>query len=61
MALPGGALTVAPTGLTVHHRDGGRKGGPGDVALRALSAIDFPETWPGGPRRQCGSDGPDIE
>ena len=49
MALPGGALTVAPTGLTVHHRDGGRKGGPGDVVLRALSAIDVPGDLAGRP------------
>ena len=38
---PGRALTVAPTGLTFHHPDGG------DVAVRVLSAIAFPEVWPG--------------
>ena len=44
---PGRALTVAPTGLTFHHPDGGRDGGPGDIAVRVLSAIAFPEVWPG--------------
>ena len=43
----GRALTVAPTGLTFHHPDGGRDGGSGDVAVRVLSAIAFPEVWPG--------------
>ena len=38
---PGRALTVAPTGLTFHHPDGG------DVAVRTLSAVAFPEVWPG--------------
>ena len=38
---PGRALTVAPTGLTFHHPDGT------DVAVRVLSAIAFPEVWPG--------------
>ena len=40
---PGRALTVAPTGLTFHHPDGGG----GDIAVRVLSAIAFPEVWPG--------------
>ena len=44
---PGRALTVHPTGLTFHHPDGGRDGGSGDVAVRVLSAIAFPEVWPG--------------
>ena len=50
---PGRALTVAPTGLTFHHggtprsADGGRDGGSGDIAVRVLSAIAFPEVWPG--------------
>ncbi|MCY4501308.1 MAG: TraC family protein [Alphaproteobacteria bacterium] len=38
---PGRALTVHPTGLTFHHPDGG------DIAVRVLSAIAFPEVWPG--------------
>ena len=38
---PGRALTVAPTGLTFHDPDGT------DVAVRVLSAIAFPEVWPG--------------
>ena len=38
---PGRALTVAPTGLTFHHPDGE------DIAVRVLSAIAFPEVWPG--------------
>ena len=46
-AAPGRALTVAPTGLVFHHPDGSRDGGPGDVAVRVLSAIAFPEVWPG--------------
>ena len=40
-AAPGRALTVAPTGLTFHHPDGE------DVAVRVLSAVAFPEVWPG--------------
>ena len=56
---PGRALTVAPTGLTFHHPDGGNgaSGGDGasggngasggDIAVRVLSAIAFPEVWPG--------------
>ena len=51
---PGRALTVAPTGLTFHHPDGDRRGGHagdgasgGDIAVRVLSAIAFPEVWPG--------------
>ena len=39
---PGRALTVHPTGLTLHHPDGE------DVAVRVLSAIAFPEVWPAG-------------
>ena len=38
---PGRALTVHPTGLTFHHPDGD------DIAVRVLSAIAFPEVWPG--------------
>ena len=40
-AAPGRALTVAPTGLTFHHPDGE------DIAVRVLSAVAFPEVWPG--------------
>ena len=40
-AAPGRALTVTPTGLTFHHAQGE------DVAVRVLSAIAFPEVWPG--------------
>ena len=46
-AAPGRALSVAPTGLVFHHPDGSRGGGPGDVAVRVLSALAFPEVWPG--------------
>ena len=46
-AAPGRALTVAPAGLVFHHPDGSRDGGPGDVAVRVLSALAFPEVWPG--------------
>ena len=38
---PGRALSVHPTGLTFHHPDGD------DIAVRVLSAIAFPEVWPG--------------
>ena len=38
---PGRALTVAPTGLTFHDPEGT------DIAVRVLSAIAFPEVWPG--------------
>ena len=38
---PGRALSVHPTGLTFHHPDGE------DIAVRVLSAISFPEVWPG--------------
>ena len=38
---PGRALTVVPTGLTFHHSEGN------DVAVRVLSAVAFPEVWPG--------------
>ena len=47
---PGRALSVHPTGLTFHHPDGDRDGGDGasrDIAVRVLSAIAFPEVWPG--------------
>ena len=50
---PGRALSVHPTGLAFHHADGGRDDGPGndasggDIAVRVLSAIAFPEVWPG--------------
>ena len=40
-AAPGRALSVTPTGLVFHHPDGE------DVAVRVLSAIAFPEVWPG--------------
>ena len=40
-AAPGRALTVAPTGLVFHDPDGC------DIAVRVLSAIAFPEVWPG--------------
>ena len=40
---PGRALSVHPTGLAFHHPDGGS----GDIAVRVLSAIAFPEVWPG--------------
>ncbi len=38
---PGRALTVSPTGLTFHHPEGE------DIAMRILSAVAFPEVWPG--------------
>ena len=51
---PGRALTVAPTGLTFHHPHGDRRdehagdgASGGDIAVRVLSAIAFPEVWPG--------------
>ena len=40
-ASPGRALSVTPTGLVFHHPDGE------DVAVRVLSAVAFPEAWPG--------------
>ena len=40
-AAPGRALTVHPRGLVFHHPDGT------DVAVRVLSALAFPEVWPG--------------
>ena len=40
-AAPGRALTVAPTGLVFHHPDAT------DVAVRVLTAVAFPEVWPG--------------
>ena len=40
-AAPGRALIVAPTGLVFHHPDGE------DVAVRVLTALAFPEVWPG--------------
>ena len=40
-AAPGRALTIAPTGLTFHDPEGT------DVAVRVLSAVTFPEVWPG--------------
>ena len=40
-AAPGRALSVAPTGLVFSHPEGT------DVAVRVLSAIAFPEVWPG--------------
>ena len=44
---PGRALTVAPTGLTFHHGGPPRSPEGADVAVRVLSAIAFPEVWPG--------------
>ena len=38
---PGRALTVRPDGLLFHHPDGE------DVAVRVLTALAFPEVWPG--------------
>ena len=38
---PGRALTVTPRGLAFHDAEGG------DVAVRVLSALAFPEVWPG--------------
>jgi len=38
---PGRALTVRPEGLVFHHPDGE------DVAVRVLTALAFPEVWPG--------------
>ena len=46
-AAPGRALTVAPTGLVFHDGAGERNGGSGDVAVRVLTALAFPEAWPG--------------
>ena len=40
-AAPGRALSVTPSGLVFHHPDGE------DVAVRVLSAVAFPEVWPG--------------
>ena len=40
-ASPGRALTVTPEGLRFHHPNGE------DVAVRVLSAIAFPDVWPG--------------
>ena len=45
-AAPGRALTVAPTGLAFRDGDGGDTGA-GDVAVRVLTALAFPEAWPG--------------
>ena len=49
-AAPGRALSVAPTGLVFHHGGTPRspaRVSPGDVAVRVLSAVAFPEVWPG--------------
>ena len=40
-AAPGRALSVSPSGLVFHDPDGT------DVAVRTLSALAFPEVWPG--------------
>ena len=40
-AAPGRALSVSPAGLVFHDPDGT------DVAVRVLSALAFPEVWPG--------------
>ena len=45
-AAPGRALTVAPTGLVFHDGNGGDIGAS-DVAVRVLTALAFPEAWPG--------------
>ncbi len=50
---PGRALGVTPRGLAFHHAEGeddasgGDGASSGDVAVRVLSAIAFPEVWPG--------------
>ena len=46
-AAPGRALTVAPTGLVFHPGGAPRSPGGGDVAVRVLTAVTFPEVWPG--------------
>ena len=40
-AAPGRALTVTPEGLSFHDPDGT------DVSVRVLTALSFPEVWPG--------------
>ncbi|MCY4480898.1 MAG: TraC family protein, partial [Rhodospirillales bacterium] len=40
-ASPGRAMTVTPEGLAFHDPDGA------DVAVRVLTALAFPEVWPG--------------
>ena len=40
---PGREFSLALTGLSFHHPDGGHKGGPGDVAPCVLSAFVLPE------------------
>ena len=44
---PGRALTVHPTGLTFHHGGTHRSPDDQDIAVRVLSAVAFPEVWPG--------------
>ena len=46
-AAPGRALTVHPTGLSFHHPDGEDGASGRDIAVRVLSAVAFPEVWPG--------------
>ena len=46
-AAPGRALTVAPTGLTFHHGGTPRSSAGEDIAVRVLTAVAFPEVWPG--------------
>ena len=44
---PGRTLGVTPRGLALHHGASARPGGNEDVAVRVLSALAFPEVWPG--------------
>ena len=44
---PGRTLGVTPRGLAFHHGASARPGGNEDVAVRVLSALAFPEVWPG--------------
>jgi len=46
-AAPGRALTVHPTGLVFQHGGAPRPPGGGPVAVRVLTALAFPEVWPG--------------
>ena len=52
---------MGPPGLGFHRPDGHRKGGPGEVGPRALSAFVLPQVWPARPHLQGGSAGSDIE
>ena len=44
---PGRALTVHPTGLAFHHGGTHRSPDGSHIAVRVLSAVAFPEVWPG--------------